>query len=116
MAAPKINTYEFGRIVIDEQEYSRDVIILPEGVLSNWWRKEGHSLSIEDLPAVLAASPEVLVIGQGADNRMLAPMETRLALEAAGMELIVTSTENACKVYNDLREQKRVSAALHLTC
>ena len=116
MAAPKINTYEFGRIVIDEQEYSRDVIILPEGVLSKWWRKEGHSLSIEDLPAVLAASPEVLVIGQGADNRMLVPMETRLALEAAGMELITAPTDEACQTYNTLREQQRVVAALHLTC
>jgi len=116
MTTPKINSYQFGRIVIDNQVYSQDVIILPDGMLSSWRRNQGHSLSVDDLTVALAASLDVLVIGQGTISRMLVPMETRLALEAAGMELIVTSTENACQVYNDLREQKRVSAALHLTC
>jgi hypothetical protein len=116
MAKPRIESYQFGRIVIDAQAYSRDVIILPVGVVSNWRRIQGHSLSVDDLAAVLEISPEVLVIGQGAVSRMSVPIETSQVLEAAGMELFTAPTEEACQIYNTLREQKRVAAALHLTC
>ena len=61
---PRIDSYEFGRIVIDGQEYTSDVIILPEGVRGNWWRQEGHVLKPGDLSTVLAAGPKALVIGQ----------------------------------------------------
>jgi hypothetical protein len=33
---PKIDSYEFGRIVIDGREYRADVIILPERVVADW--------------------------------------------------------------------------------
>ncbi|MFQ5909498.1 MAG: hypothetical protein ACE5IJ_02115 [Thermoplasmata archaeon] len=44
-----IDSYEFGRIVIDGNEYRSDVIIDSDGVDAGWWRKEGHSLCAEHL-------------------------------------------------------------------
>jgi hypothetical protein len=44
MAAPKIESYRFGEIVIDGRRYSNDVIIYPDRVDGKWWREEGHSL------------------------------------------------------------------------
>jgi hypothetical protein len=44
MIPPKIDSYKFGRIVIDGQAYSRDVIILPDRVIRDWWRDSGHIL------------------------------------------------------------------------
>ena len=58
-----IDDYAFGRITIDGQSYTSDVIVLADGVRDGWWRKEGHSLAIEDLDAVAAAAPAVLVVG-----------------------------------------------------
>ena len=62
------------------------------------------------------AAPEKLVVGQGANGRMRVTLETRRALEAAGIELVALPTGEACERYNGLREGGRVAAALHLTC
>lgn len=35
-----INSYDFGRIVVDGKAYTSDVIIFPDRVNSYWWRKE----------------------------------------------------------------------------
>jgi hypothetical protein len=116
MSIPQIDSYRFGQIVVDEEVHSKDLIILPERVVAGWWRKEGHNLLPEDLEAVIAAQPEVLVVGKGAYGRVRVAAETRQALQEAGIELVAQNTKKACQTYNELRLQQRVAAALHLTC
>jgi hypothetical protein len=91
-------------------------IILPNRVIGGWWCKEGHALHPEDLEAVLEAAPEVLVVGQGAYDRMRVTEETEKALQDAGIELIALPTGQAVEAYNRLRDERAVAAALHLTC
>ena len=105
MAAPKIDEYHFGEILIDGKHYRRDLIIFPDRVQPNWWRIEGHSLHIEDLGDVLAAKPNVLVIGLGASARMQVPETTRRQITQAGIRLIAEPTEQACATYNRLSGQ-----------
>jgi hypothetical protein len=45
----RIEGYRFGRVVVDGEEQSRDVIVLPSRVVRNWWREEGHVLGLPDL-------------------------------------------------------------------
>ncbi len=116
MSIPKIDHYRFGQITIDGVRYSKDVIIYPGRVQDNWWRESGHSLSVVDLSEVLAAPPEVLVVGCGKVSRMDVPAETLAALEAAGVEVIAQPTGEACQTYNRLSKSRHVVAALHLTC
>ena len=116
MNTPEIESYRFGRIVVDGQVHTADLIILPHQVLGNWWRREGHSLHPDDLKPVLDGRPEVLVVGQGANGLMVVPPNTRQALEDAGIELIALPTEEACRSYNAMRASRIVAAALHLTC
>lgn len=113
---PQIQDYRFGHIVVDGQSYTRDLIIYPDRVQGNWWRKEGHRLSPDDLPQVLQAPPEVLVVGQGSPGLMVVPAETRQRLEQAGITVIVEPTAQAWQTYNRLRQERRTVAALHLTC
>ncbi|OQY18037.1 MAG: hypothetical protein B6I35_13630 [Anaerolineaceae bacterium 4572_32.2] len=49
MSTSQIESYRFGRIIIDGQTHSKDVIILPDRVIENWWRQEGHALHLDDL-------------------------------------------------------------------
>lgn len=116
MKSPKIEAYEFGQIVVDGRRYTQDLILLPDRVVPNWWRKEGHSLALEDLQEVLESPPDLLVVGQGHVGRMQVPARTRQRLEEAGMEVIAEPTTRACETYNRLRRERRVAAALHLTC
>ena len=61
----KIDSYSFGRIVINGKTYTSDVIIYPDRVHAPWWRKDGHLLQLADLAEALQAKPDVLVIGTG---------------------------------------------------
>ena len=116
MSAPEIQSYRFDRVVIDGKTHTKDVIILPKRVIAGWWRRHGHSLLPEDLAAVLAAGPDLLVVGQGAYRRMNVTDQVRQTLEEAGIDLIAQSTKQACETYNRSRENRQVAAALHLTC
>ncbi len=116
MEIPNVDRYRFGEIVVDGRQYSTDVIIYPDHVEDRWWREKGHSLSLRDVQPMLQTPPEVLVIGQGSIGRMAVPAETRRRLQAAGIEVIAEPTAQACETYNRLRGNRRVVAALHLTC
>jgi hypothetical protein len=62
----RIDHYEFGRIVVDGCQETRDLIILPDRVVRNWWRQQGHALVVDDLREVLDEFPSHLVVGTGA--------------------------------------------------
>jgi hypothetical protein len=115
---PEIKDYSFGHIQVGNQTYTNDLIILPDRLVTNWWRDEGHVLKAGDLDAVLEMddAPEILIVGQGAYGRMRVARAAHDALAAAGIELIAKSTEQACEEYNALRGHRRIAAALHLTC
>jgi len=76
-----IESYDFGRIVINGRTYTTDVIVLPDRVFSSWWRRAGHKLVPADLDEVVAARPDVLVVGTGYSGlmRVLPETETYLA-------------------------------------
>ena len=114
--ALEINSYQFGQVVINGRGYTSDVIVFPDRVRDNWYRKTGHELSLEDVAEVVAESPEVFVVGTGASGlvKVLPGVEQRL--EADGIELFVQPTDMACRTYNSLGHSRRVVAALHLTC
>lgn len=112
-----IEAYSFGRIRIDGREYESDVIVYPERVDDTWWRQQGHQLDVPDLAGVMAASPQILVIGTGYLGRMRVSPEALEALRARGIETRVSPTKRAVAEFNRLqREAARVVAALHLTC
>lgn len=116
MTAPQIEDYRFGTIVVDGLSYDRDLIILPDRVVSGWWRDKSHKLKVGDLDAVLEAKPAVLVVGQGAYGRMSVSGKAERALQEAGIELIAEPTKKAVETYNRLCQERRAAAALHLTC
>jgi len=113
---PRIDSYEFGRLVVDGKTYTSDVIIFPHGVKGGWWRKEGHRLCLEDLKEVLEEKPEVLVVGTGYSGLVEVPREVAEGLQAQGIKVVVEPTSKAVKTYNELSRSKKVVAALHLTC
>ncbi|MEW6571163.1 MAG: MTH938/NDUFAF3 family protein [Nitrospirota bacterium] len=112
----KIEHYSFGKIVIDGKTYKSDVIIYPEKVDASWWRKEGHRLQIVDLTDVIEAKPEVLIVGTGYSGVMAVPRETISHLESKGIKVLVAHTEKAVEMFNRPSRERRVIAALHLTC
>lgn len=112
-----INSYDFGRIVVDGQRYNSDVIVFADRVKDSWWRREGHRLHVEDIERVVQREkPDVLVVGTGYSGLMRVLPETEKYLKSNGIELIAQSTREACETFNRLVKSMRVMAALHLTC
>jgi len=68
-----IDSYDFGRIIINGKRYNSDLIVFSDKVRDGWWRKEGHRLDVEDLKDVLESKPEVLVVGTGYSGLMRIP-------------------------------------------
>jgi hypothetical protein len=111
----RIDHYEFGRIVVDGRQETRDLIILPERVVRNWWRQDGHALVLDDLDEVLDELPSHLVVGTGADGRMRPDPDTLQRLEARGVTVEALPTGQAVRRFGEL-DPARTAAALHLTC
>ncbi len=112
-----IESYDFGRIVIDGVTYRSDVMILGDKVQASWWREEGHALQVSDMREALQSfEPEVVIIGTGYMGMMKVPKETTEYFQKKGIEILVERTKKACDLFNAMSKSKRSLAALHLTC
>jgi len=112
-----IDSYQFGKIVIDGKTYNSDCLILSDSVQPNWRRKQGHLLDVEDLRPVIASQPAILVVGCGAYGQMNVSENVGEILLEHGIELFTANTNNAVAKFNELAEKgENVAAALHLTC
>ena len=111
----RIGGYRFGHVVVDGQEETADVIVLPDRVVTNWRRRDGHGLVLDDLDAVLDELPDRLVIGTGADGRLHPDPITLELLRERGIEVEALPTDEAVRRYAQLNPAE-TAAALHLTC
>jgi hypothetical protein len=111
----RIAGYEFGRVIVDGAEHRQDVIVLPNRVVSGWWRRNGHALVLEDLDDVLDELPERLVVGTGAYGRMQPDPQALDALRRRGIEVDAVPTGEAVRLFTQL-DPATTAAALHLTC
>ena len=113
----KIDSYSFGTIKVDGTEYTGDLIIFPDKIKTDWWRKQGHSLDPDDLADVIEFKPDVLIVGKGAYGIMNIPAETEKFVRDRGIELIAENTSRACKIFNEKTQKgAKAAGAFHLTC
>ena len=111
-----IDSYSFGSIVVNGQRYSTDLKIISGEVVPDWWRKDGHSICEADVADVIAAKPDVFILGTGAYGILKVPKAFKNLMESQGIELIAQPTDKAVKAYNELCTSKNVAAGFHLTC
>lgn len=111
----RIEDYRFGHVLVDGEEHTKDVIVLPDRVVAKWWRKDGHGLVLEDLAEVVDELPDALIIGTGADARMVPDPDTIRGLQERGVRVEVLPTDQAVRRFGEL-DPAATAAALHLTC
>jgi hypothetical protein len=112
-----IESYNFGKIIINSEEYHSDIIIYKNNIDDKWWRKEGHNLCIDDLKEIIDEKPDTLIIGTGCYGLMKVPEELIENIKSYGIkQVIVKKTGDASDEYNKLCKKKNIVAAFHLTC
>ena len=111
-----IESYSFGRMVVEGKVFASDLIIFPEKIHESWWRESGHRLCLEDIEDVFKTQPEVLVVGTGFSGLMKVEEDVRQYAQAKGVHLIIEKTKKAVERFNKISSQKRTVGAFHLTC
>lgn len=112
----KIERYKFGEIIVNGKPFVRDLIILPDKILQNWRRKEGHRLIPDDISKIQLSQIECLIIGTGKFGMMKVDAKLISEITSIGIECIVEKTDKAVKIFNNIIQLKKVAAAFHLTC
>lgn len=114
---PLIERYDFGEIIVDGREYTHDIVIYPEGILSNWWRIEGHRLQLADVKDFLGMKVDVVIIGTGYEGIMKVDNDVIDAFRKTSSEVYVLKSRQAVRKYNEeVSKGKKVLLFIHLTC
>jgi hypothetical protein len=112
-----ITEFSFGKIVVNDKTYTNDIKIVNGQVISEWWRKSGHRVGVEDMIDVLATEPEVVVIGKGSPGLLKTTASLKDHLSANHIELIEKKTSMAIEIFNGLFQQgRKVAAGFHISC
>ncbi|WP_048149085.1 Mth938-like domain-containing protein [Palaeococcus ferrophilus] len=116
-----IEGVSFGRIVINGSVYEHDVVVYPSGRVERrkkWLSKEkhgtSHKLDPEELKEYLSEDFDVLVVGTGIYGMLSLLPESRELVE--GKEVVEMPTPEAIKLFNGLKNEKRVLGIFHITC
>ncbi len=110
-----IEHYEFGKIVVNTQTYTTDIIILPNNQILSWWRKSGHNVVNEDLEKIYKSKPEIIILGTGKYGIMKVSDEVYQYCRKHNIKLIAKDTQAAIEIFNNEKSTSK-SAGFHLTC
>jgi uncharacterized protein len=109
-----VHSYAPGEVRVGDTVLHRSCLISAERLIDNWRPQSLDELREEDLDAVFALQPEIVVLGSGARQRF---PDTRLlaAILSRGIGCEVMDSGAACRTYNVLvSESRRAVAALFL--
>ncbi len=114
-----ITGYTDDSISINHRQYSNNLIVLPDTLLTDWISASGLALTVDnltenDFEKIALLKPEVVLLGTGKTHKFLHPKTSTLLIKQ-GISLECMSTSAACRTYNILmNEGRKVAAALLL--
>ena len=107
-----IRAYVAGQITVNQDSYTRSLVVLPGQILADWSPQTFEELTAAHLAALVPLRPELVILGTGLRQRF--PRAELLApLAEAGIGWEIMDTGAACRTYNILMgEGRHVAAAL----
>ena len=124
--SPRVTGLSWGRLEVEDPVGSgeprrfKDAKLWPGGARVWDWRETGtgHVPGIQpaDVEELLGHGATVVVLSRGMLGRLGVMPETLRLLESRGVRSEVAQTEEAVRLYNQLRERERVAALFHTTC
>ena len=119
--SPQITHLSWGRIEIEGQERPfKDAKVFPGGAREWDWNETGtrHVPGIQpaDVEELLEHGATEVVLSKGVYEQLRVCPETTEMLKERGIAVHILQTEEAVRLYNELREKKRVGGLFHTTC
>jgi len=117
----RVDSFQFGSIVISGKKYGYDVLLFPDGMVrqrkGELWKFGSHTIKKVDIDELVKAKPEVLIVGTGTNGKARVDPQAEAYAREANIELLVTPSPQAIKHLNQLSDEgKRLSALIHITC
>ncbi|MDY6917422.1 MAG: MTH938/NDUFAF3 family protein [Chloroflexota bacterium] len=117
----RVDSFQFGSIVINGRKYGRDALLFPDGTVrerkGGFWKFGSHAIKEADIEELVRAKPEVLVVGTGTNGKAKVTSEAEACAKEANIGLLSAPSAEAIKQLNQLIDEgKRVSALIHITC
>lgn len=117
----KIDSFNFGFIVVDEKQYGHDVVILPDGTVKERTHAKGrlgsHSIARSEIETLAREQPDVILIGTGVQGMARLAHDAEFYLEEPELNLTVLPSPQIVKKYNQhIEDGEKVAALIHVTC
>jgi hypothetical protein len=117
--SPRVTDLAWGRLEVEGSTF-KDAKLFPGGARAWDWNETGtnHEPGIQpaDVEELLERGATTVVLSKGFHERLGVPPETLRMLEEMGVAAHVRQTEEAIRLYNELRETEKVGALIHSTC
>ncbi len=120
-SSPRITRFSWGRIEVEGQKKPyKDAKLFPGGSREWDWRET----STKHVPGIQPADVEELlnqgaievILSKGIYEQLHVCPETLNMLKERGIPTHILQTEEAVRLYNELREKKPVGGLFHSTC
>lgn len=113
-AGTRINSTEFGSVTINRKKYNHDVWIFPDGTVEE--RDKDHEFTAEEMEYLATEHPDTVLVGTGQNGVVkISEGAVRIA-EQRGIELVAGTTPDIIHLYNEISQERKVVAAIHVTC
>ena len=111
-----ITHYEYGKIVINEKEYTLDIVIWPDNSITAG-SEDMHSLRLNDFEELFNSGLKKVVIGTGDEGKMAWDFSSKIkrAIKAKGIELVMMDTHELVVFLNNKKERNFLTL-VHLNC
>lgn len=119
--SPRIRRHAWGRIEVDGAATPyKDAKLWPGGSREWDWNETGtrHEPGIQpaDVQELLLNGARTVVLSRGVQRRLQIRPDTLQMLEQKGVAAHVLQTDEAVRLYNELREREAVGGLFHSTC
>ena len=117
--SPRVTDLAWGRLEVGGSTF-KDAKLFPGGARAWDWNETGtnHEPGIQpaDVEKLLERGATTVVLSKGFHERLGVTPDTLRMLEERGVAAHVRQTEEAIRLYNELRETEKVGALIHSTC
>lgn len=119
---PRIDSVQYGEIIIDDKPYSQ-VLIIGDSVEERNYKKlksffdTSHRIGDWEKEKLLKDNPKIIIIGTGLEGELKTDEDFIDEVKEKNIELIVSLTPLAVAFYNDeIEKGTKVNALIHTTC
>ncbi|MFO8009315.1 MAG: Mth938-like domain-containing protein [Dehalococcoidia bacterium] len=120
VSSPGIVNFSWGKIEIKGGQTFRDARLYPGGAEEWDWNETGtsHSTGIQpaDVEQLLEHGAKIIILSRGFDRNLQVSADTIRLLEEKSVTYHALQTEEAIKLYNQLRSEHPVGGLFHSTC